>query len=152
IIRGIASIGFGLLTLVLPAASLVALVWTFGIYAIIDGVAMIALTFDTRPGRWAYVLRGLLGIAAGVVTFTAPGFTAVSLYLLIGIWSITVGTMEVVAAIVARKQLPHAGAVAISGVLAFAFGAILLALPAVGIVALLGFVAGYAILNGITVL
>src|SRR5262245_61705082 len=102
IIRGIASIGFGLLALVLPAASIAALVLTFGMYAVIDGVAMIALAFDGRPGRWAYILRGVLGIAAGVVTFMSPGLTAVSLYVLIAIWSITVGTLEVVAAIVAR--------------------------------------------------
>ena len=56
------------------------------------------------------------------------------------------------AAIVARKELPHPGAVALSGVLAFAFGAILLVQPAIGVVALLGFVAGYAILFGITMI
>lgn len=152
IIRGIASIGFGLLTLVLPAASIAALVFTFGVYAVIDGFVMIALAFDARPGRWMYILRGLLGIAAGVVTFAAPGLTAVSLYLLVGIWAITVGTLEVVAAIVARKELPHPGAVALAGVLALVFGAILLVQPAIGVVALLGFVAGYAILYGITMI
>jgi uncharacterized membrane protein HdeD (DUF308 family) len=152
IVRGIASIVFGLLTLVMPAASLAALVFMFGLYAIIDGVVMIALAFEDSRGRWAYILRGLLGIAAGVFTFMSPGLTAISLYILIGAWALGAGVVEVIAAIVSRKQLPHYGGLILTGVLTSAFGAVLLARPLIGVLALLGFIAGYAILNGITVI
>lgn len=152
IIRGIAGIAFGVLTVVLPATSLAALVFTFGFYAIADGVTMIAMAFDDRPGRWAYVLRGLLGVAAGVFTFASPGLTAVSLYLLIGAWALAAGVVEVIGAIAARKALPHIAGLILTGVLTFAFGALMLALPAVGILALLNFISAYAIINGIAVI
>src|SRR5262245_35907765 len=102
IIRGIASILFGVLTWLMPLASLEALVLVFGIYAVVDGIAVLTAAWRVGTGRWMYVLRGVLGIVAGLVTFAWPAATAVSLYILIGVWALACGVAEIAGAFMLR--------------------------------------------------
>ena len=53
---------------------------------------------------------------------------------------------------IAGRREPELRALVLAGVLTSAFGAVLLAQPLIGVVALLGFIAAYAILTGITVI
>ena len=152
IVRGILSIAFGALTLFLPAASIGAMVVAYGVYAFTTGAIMISYAFSADDARWAYVLRGLLGLAAGVVTFVYPGMTAISLYILIGAWAVTTGVMELATAIAMRDVLPRVGGLVVAGILTLAFGAALLVLPRYGVSALLGLVAAYAFLHGVTLI
>src|SRR3954453_6249988 len=78
LIRGIAGILFGILTLISPRSSLLALVLLFGAYALTDGIFTLAVTaFGPRPQRWGWLIfQGLLGIAAGLVTLSWPGIGA----------------------------------------------------------------------------
>src|ERR671924_259365 len=75
LLRGIASIVFGVLAFVWPGLTVFWLVLLFAAYAIVDGVIALWAAF-TGPGvmtpRWWLVVIGLLGIAAGVVTFLYP--------------------------------------------------------------------------------
>ncbi len=66
VVRGIASILFGVLTFVWPGVSIAAIVLMFGVYAFADGALL--LSFGLRLGRRKapYVVRGLLSIAAGL--------------------------------------------------------------------------------------
>src|SRR5215813_14549392 len=85
LLRGIAAIVFGVLAFVWPGLTLLTLVLFYGAFALADGV--IALAAAITGGRsvptWWLVLVGLLGIAAGVLTFALPGMTALVLILLI---------------------------------------------------------------------
>lgn len=74
-LRGICALIFGALTLMLPGVTLALLVIVWGAYALVDGV--LALTAGLRirdNGRplWSLTIVGLLGIVAGVVTFSWP--------------------------------------------------------------------------------
>lgn len=149
IVRGIASIVFGVLTWLLPLTALAALVLVFGFYAIVDGVTILALAWRIVTGRWAYIVRGVLGIAAGVVTFMWPVATAISLYVLIGVWALACGVMEIAASIMLSKRISQPGMLAFTGVVTSIFGVILLARPLVGVTALLGLVIAYAFVHGI---
>ncbi len=148
IVRGIASVLFGLLTLMRPGASIAAIVLLFGIYALADGGLLLGFAFRYEGAKAPYVVRGLLSIAAGVLTFIFPGLTAISLYVLIGAWAIAAGAAELALAIVIRKEAPSVGGLVLAGILSIACGAALLALPLAGVLALLGLVAAYAIVNG----
>ncbi len=99
LVRGIASVIFGVLTIVNPGASIAALVVLYGIYALADGAFLLGFAFFGDGPKAPYVVRGLISIAAGVLTFLYPGLTATSLYILIGVWAIAAGVMEIVAAI-----------------------------------------------------
>jgi uncharacterized membrane protein HdeD (DUF308 family) len=154
IVRGIASLAFGILTIAMPAASITALVLVFGAYAFVDGAVMLGLAFREQRGRGMYILRGLLGMTAGVIAFVAPGLTAVSLYILIGVWALSTGAMELAVAITLRREIPDLGWIGLTAVLALAVGVIMLALafPLIGMTALVGVIAVYAIVNGIALI
>jgi uncharacterized membrane protein HdeD (DUF308 family) len=151
IARGIAGLAFGILTIAMPAASIAALVFVFGVYAVVDGGVMFGLAAREQRGRGMYVVRGLLGIAAGLFTFVSPGLTALALYVLIGAWALSIGATELAVAITLRRDVP-VGALVLTAVLSLAVGVMMFALPLVGVTALIGVIAAYAIVNGIALI
>ena len=79
VIRGVAGILMGLVTVFWPGITLAARVIVFGAYSLVDGVfsmvgAVRALQSHERWG--ALVFSGIAGIAAGLVTFFWPAITA----------------------------------------------------------------------------
>jgi len=149
VVRGIASILFGALTVVWPGVSLAAIVIMFGVYALADGALLMSFGLRIEQGKAPYVVRGLLSIAAGVLTFIYPGLTALSLYILVGAWALTAGAAELAIAFAIRKEATGVGGLVLAGALSIACGIALLALPLAGVIALIGLIAAYAIVNGI---
>jgi uncharacterized membrane protein HdeD (DUF308 family) len=152
VVRGIASVLFGVITLVKPGASIAAIVFLFGIYALADGALLVGFGSRYEGPKGPYIVRGLLSLAAGVLTFVYPGATAVSLYILIGLWAVAAGIAEIALAIAIRKEATNVAGLTVSGVLSLACGVALLALPMAGVVALLGVVAAFAIFNGVALI
>ena len=149
IVRGIASLLFGALVLARPGASIAAIVFVYGVYALADGALLLSFGFRHEGRKTPYIVRGLLSVAAGVVAFLFPGLTALSLYLLIGAWAITGGIAELTMATIIRKDFGASmGPLFLAGALSLACGIALLALPMAGVVALLGLIAIYAMING----
>ncbi|HXH83708.1 MAG TPA: HdeD family acid-resistance protein [Candidatus Tectomicrobia bacterium] len=152
LLRGIAGILFGILTLVWPGATLAALVLLFGAYALVDGIFSIAAALSGRATTspwWALVLAGLAGIAAGLVAFLLPGLTALTLVLLIGAWAIVRGVLEIVSAIRLRKEIEHEWWLALSGVVTLAFGILVMLAPGAGALAMLFWTGIYALVVGV---
>ena len=88
-LRGIFAVLMGLAAFVLPGVTLAVLVALFGAYAVVDGVlAIIAgIRAAERYERWwSPILKGLVGIAAGVLAFVWPALTALALLYLIAGW------------------------------------------------------------------
>jgi len=102
LLRGIAGILFGLLAFAWPGLTLVTLVLLYGAYALVDGACALAAAFTgaakPKPTWWLIVV-GLLGIAAGAVTFFWPGVIALVLVFFIGGWAIAHGIFEIIGAI-----------------------------------------------------
>src|SRR5204863_8804129 len=73
-LRGVRAILFGLFAFAFPGQTLVTLMYIFGFYAVFDGVVAIAAGVRGKSG-WL-LLHGVLGIAAGIMTFAWPGLTA----------------------------------------------------------------------------
>lgn len=151
VVRGAAAIIFGVLTFVLPAASLTALILLFGAYAVVDGVFNVvgALRGDGARPWWALLLEGIVGIAAGVVAFVYPGLTALVLLYVIAWWAVITGALEIVAAVRLRRQIAGEWWLAASGVLSIVFGALLMLAPGPGALAVVLWIGAYAVLTGI---
>lgn len=151
VVRGIIAIVFGVLALVAPSIGLVALVVTWGVYAIADGVLNLVLAVRAAKGGgrvgW-YLCEGIVGIAAGVLTFVYPGVTALVLLFMIAGWAVLTGIIEIIAAIELRKFVRGEWMLAVAGVLSIAFGGLLVALPRVGALAVVWQIATYAIVFG----
>ncbi len=152
VIRGIAAILFGILSIAVPGASLGVLVILWGAYAIIDGGFNIALAVQRghAGGRWGwFLLEGLVSIAAGVLTFAWPQITMVVLLFVIGAWAIATGVAEIAAAITLRGVLGSEWLLGLGGVLSIAFGSLLFARPAAGALAVVWTIGIYAIMFGV---
>jgi uncharacterized membrane protein HdeD (DUF308 family) len=152
IIRGIASLLFGVLTLLKPGASIAALVLVFGAYALCDGALLVGFGLRYDGAKAPYIVRGLLSVAVGVLALVYPAATALTLYLWVGAWAVAAGVAEIGIAFAIRQEMRDVNGLFLAGALSVATGVLLLALPAVGIVALLGLIAAFAIVNGIALI
>src|SRR5215468_8305581 len=153
-LRGIAAILFGFLAWIAPGASLLALVILFGAFALVDG-AFILVWGITHPraarAGWL-VVRGVAGIAAGILTFLWPGITALALLFLIGAWAIIAGVTELVAAIRLRDQIRGTWLMGFAGVLTIFFGTLLELFPGPGALAVTLWIGAYAVVFGVLLL
>lgn len=154
-LRGIVAILFGLAALDWPGLTHAALVLLFGAYALVDGIFGVVAAF-ARAGRergwWVLLLDGFLGIAAGVATLVWPGITATLLLLLIAVWAIVTGVVEIVVAIRLRREIEGEFFLILSGVLSVLLGLFLIARPGAGAVAVAWLIGVYALLFGILLL
>ena len=150
LLRGIFGVLFGVFSIVWPGMSLLTLVLIYGIYALADGVVSIAAAIQggTAAPRWWLTVVGLLGIAAGVLTYLWPGITAVVLVMLIGIWAIATGVMQIMGAIKLRKEIEGEWLLIASGALSVIVGAFLCIWPGAGALALATVIGVYAIFYG----
>jgi uncharacterized membrane protein HdeD (DUF308 family) len=149
IVRGIASAIFGVLTILQPGASIAVIVFVYGFYALADGALLLGFAFRHEGRKAPYVVRGLISIAAGLVAFLLPGPTALALYVLVGAWALAAGVAELALAVTFRKDGFRVSGLVMAGLLSVACGVALLALPLAGVLALIGVIAAYAIINGV---
>lgn len=151
-IRGIAALVFGFLALTAPGSTLAVLVLMFGAYALVDGIALlVALARGdvlARSHAWATGLMGIAGIAFGIATWLWPGITALTLLYLVAGWSVTVGALQIVAAIEFRREIDGELWMALGGVVSIAFGVLLVAFPGGGLLSLVWLVGFWAVVSG----
>lgn len=155
LIRGIAAIIFGILAFAWPGVTLVVLVLFFGAFALVDGIASLIAAITGRGAtspRWWLAIVGLVGIAAGLLTFFWPGLTAVVLLYFIAGWAIAMGVFQIIGAIQLRKEIDNEWLLILSGVLSVLFGILLLAMPGTGLLALVWLIAIDAIIFGVLVI
>jgi uncharacterized membrane protein HdeD (DUF308 family) len=152
LIRGLAAIVFGLLGFFYPGATLLTLVIFYGAYALVDGVFAVVSAVRGKEGvrpRWWLAIVGLLGIAAGLVTFFWPGLTTLVLLTVIGVWALLYGITEIVGAIRLRKEIENEWLLMMHGALAVLFGLMVLFRPGAGALALIWLIASFAFASGV---
>ncbi|HEX6470962.1 MAG TPA: HdeD family acid-resistance protein [Streptosporangiaceae bacterium] len=153
-VRGVLAVIFGVIALVWPGITALALAIVFGAYALINGVSMLVEAFRhaDRPHRGARIAGGVLGVAAGVVALAWPGMTAVVLAILFGAWAVVTGVTEIAAAIRFRRQMHGEFLLGLAGLLSIIAGLIILAWPTIGVVTIAIILGIYAIMAGIVLI
>ncbi len=152
LVRGIAAVIFGVLALVLPGITLAALVLLWGAYALADGIIALIAAFRIRDrGKpfWALLVVGILGIAAGILTFIWPGMTAIVLLAFIAAWSLVMGIFQIIAAVRLRKSIENEWLLGLSGLLSVIFGVLMLINPGAGALAVIWVIGAYAVVFGV---
>lgn len=109
--RGVAAVIFGLLALIWPEITLLALVLVFGACAFVDGVFALVAAVRGRQlaggleilaavrlrrvldNEWMLVVAGALSIVFGLILMIWPGSGAIGLVWLIGIYAIVFGVV-----------------------------------------------------------
>jgi uncharacterized membrane protein HdeD (DUF308 family) len=150
-VRGAFAVLFGILTLVWPGVTVLALAIVFGVYALFDGISAIVQAF--RPGdgaqRAAYGLLGALGVIAGVLALVWPGTTVLVLATLVGAWAVVTGVAEIIAAVRLRKQITGEAFLIVAGALSVIAGILVLVHPIAGVLGIAVLIGVYAVLYGV---
>lgn len=97
---------------------------------------------------WLLLLRGLLAIAFGVLTWIQPGLSLVSLVLVFGAFTLADGVLGVWTAIRGRKEDEHWWVMLIWGLASVVVGLLALMVPGVTTLVLLFYIAAWAIVTG----
>jgi uncharacterized membrane protein HdeD (DUF308 family) len=97
---------------------------------------------------WAFLVRGLLAIAAGIVVLLVPGLGLAALILLFAAWMIADGVAELIGAWRTRGQRNWWVGI-LEGLAGLAIGIIAVVVPGLTAVVLLYLVAAWAIVTGV---
>ena len=151
LVRGIAAIVFGILTLVWPNLTLSVLVLLFGVYAVIGGITAVAAALRNRGEEgWGLLLfEGILGILAGVVALVWPNITALAFLYLLAAWAIITGVMELVAPLSFPMRGGRAALMVVAGLASIVFGILIASQPSSGLLAVVWLIGVYAIVFGV---
>jgi uncharacterized membrane protein HdeD (DUF308 family) len=151
-LRGVVALLFGVLMMLYPAITLVALVLMFGAYTLADGVFAVVTALRNRHGqrhRLALLVGGLLGIGIGVTAMLMPDITATAMLAVIAAWIVLTGIVEIAAAVRLRREISGEWILVLAGVMAVAFGTILVVAPRMGMLAVLLWIGAYTAASGV---
>jgi uncharacterized membrane protein HdeD (DUF308 family) len=155
LIRGLASLIFGILALIWPGLTVLTLIIFFGAFAIVDGVFAIGSAIrraERRVEWWPELIEGILGIIIGLIAFIWPGLTALGLLYIIGAWAVITGITEIAAAVRLRAAIDNEWFLGLSGVLSVVWGVILFIFPGTGAIAIAWLIGILAIIYGAALL
>src|SRR6266567_2857550 len=96
-LRGVAAVAFGILILVWPGLTVLALVFLFGIFVLVDGFARLVAAFRLSEGRTWQIVEGVAGVAAGIITLVWPDVTTLVILYIIGAWAVILGSLRIFA-------------------------------------------------------
>lgn len=164
LLRGCLALLLGVLAILFPASALFAFTLVFAAYAAADG--LFSLISGLRGAthhkeRWgAMILRGLVGLLIAILFLLMPLVATVSYaiasLILLAVWAIAVGILEIAAAIRLRRVIRSEWLLALSGLLSILLGlaipVLLVLYPAATILALPWVVGVYALVAGVVLI
>jgi len=150
--NGVAAILFGFVLLLWPDIGLTTIVAVVAVYALVRGV-LSGLAAFTAPlvgaDRAWLLLEAAIGTGIGIALLVWNDISAKALLYVVAAWAIAIGVLMLAAAV----QLPLSGGrrivLALNGLVAGAFGAVMFIEPDVGAVAIVALIAAYIIVIGV---
>lgn len=106
VVDGLIGIGAGVVTLLWPGITLLALIFIVALRFVMSGILQMVAAFQFHRELSTPVLYGLAGIASialGVMTFIWPGVSAFVLVTMLGVYAFIFGFMMLVLSFRARK-------------------------------------------------
>ena len=122
----------------------------FAIYAFLNAIGQLVAMFTVERSVGRDILRlvmAVIDVAAGLVAVVYPGITAEVLAIVVGIWAVFGGSIELAGAWTGRS-----GWLAVGGLLSVAVGVVLIVWPSIGAVSLALVFGIYLLAYGITLL
>jgi uncharacterized membrane protein HdeD (DUF308 family) len=117
ILEGVVDIAAGVVAVILPAITLVALIWLIAIWALVSGALMLtaAFTLNQDHGRWWLALGGVASLIFGILLVLQPLIGAIVLTMWIGAYAIVFGVFLLVLAFQLRSRKAERGRTAPAG-------------------------------------
>jgi uncharacterized membrane protein HdeD (DUF308 family) len=153
-LRGLLGVIFGLIALVMPVATILALVLLFSAYMLVDGCFAIytAVRAMRRHDSWGMpLIHGLLNIATAAIAFLWPGITVVAFVLLLAAWAIVSGCLMITAAYNVEGRYGR-GWLAFGGIISLLYGFLMIMAPLLGAVVLTWWLGAYSLVFGVALI
>lgn len=137
-VRGVLALIVGIVAVAWPGVTDYAVVVLFAVYTFMDAVVQAVRAFSGLAAKAVVgrILIALVDVAAGVVAIAYPNITAVALVVIIAIWAIAFGVLELFAASSAAETAGTRAWFVVAGLVSIAFGFVLVGRPEVGAVSL----------------
>jgi len=149
---GVAAILFGFVLALWPDIGLTTIVTVVAVYALVRGVLSGMAAFSAplpRGERGWLVIEAALGTAIGIVLLIWNDISAKALLYVVAAWALAIGVVMIAAAV----GLPASGGqrllLALNGLVAGAFGAVMFIEPDVGAVGIVALIAAFMIVIGV---
>jgi uncharacterized membrane protein HdeD (DUF308 family) len=153
-LRGVFAIIFGLIALLVPGATMLALVLLFAAYLLVDGIFAIiaALRAARRHERWGWLIfEAIVDLVTGAIAVVWPLITIVVFALLMGAWAIVTGALLLGASY--RLNIPYGRwLMALAGAISVIWGVLLIVWPLIGALVVTWWMAAYALIFGVAML
>ena len=114
-----------------------------------DGLVTEKIADILSRGWWVLLLRGVVAILFGAMTFVQPGLSLASLVLLFGAYSLADGVLGAYTAIAGRNHREHWWVLLLEGLVGVGVGVLTLFAPGVTALALLFYIAVWAVATGV---
>ena len=150
LIGGIASVIFGILAFMNPAAALLVLGMFFAAYVLVDGAVNIwgAVSHRDKDGWWAMLLIGIVGVLIGGYALINPPVSMMALVFLIAMLAIFMGVLLLMLGWKIREAVKGEWMLYLTGGLSVLFGLMIFVRPAEGTLSVVWLIASWAILIG----
>lgn len=130
-----------------PFGTMLALAFYLGLGFVLTGAFYMMASLSIKSG-W-YLLVGLLDLLLGFILMANLGVTAATLPIIVALWCLTVGVVQVVGAFeIKRYDLPWGWSMTM-GFVGIIFGLIILAYPMFGAITISTVIGLYAIMFGV---
>jgi uncharacterized membrane protein HdeD (DUF308 family) len=106
-LEGVVSILAGLIALIFPGLTAVALLYLVVAWAVVTGIAEIATAIRLRQeirGEWALILGGIISVLFGLILAVLPAVGILSLIWLVGAYAVAFGVLLLITALQVRGR------------------------------------------------
>lgn len=149
VLRGVLAILFGLAAFAWPGLTAAVLMMFLGAWFLVDGAFGLIAAFRSEEDRMMGILLSAVSIVAGLMVLVKPLAGMVAVAIVIGVWAIFKGVLEISAAIRLRKEMENEWFFILAGALSIIFGGVIILRPGAGLMAIVWILGFYAILFGI---
>lgn len=147
---GISSLILGVVVMVWPDATVLAIAILVGIQLIISGVyRLIAAVGGVTTSPWLIAVVGVLLLIGGVVALRNPGGTVTVLALIVGLAWLISGIVMLVATLFSTGY-PHRGWMLVSSIISILAGVIVLAQPDISLTTLAWVSGLFLVIGGVS--
>ena len=155
-LRGLVGLAVGVFILARPLDSVAAFALVIAFWAIFNGLTTTVHAFELKPVAphwWVLLLSGLVGVAFGVAAlYYYPGLSLTFAVVLVAWWLTITGAIGIYAAVQEKNLGLKWGWTAAFAGLSVAAGVFAILAPPITLAAIMGLIAGFAIVSGVALI
>jgi uncharacterized membrane protein HdeD (DUF308 family) len=153
LLRGLIALAVGILVLVRPMDSVAAFALLIAIWAIVVGMTQVVDSIEARailPHWWLLLLSGVISLVFGIAAlYYYPALSLTFAVVWVSYWLLVTGAIGIYTAIVERRMHAPWGWTAAFGIVGVLAGIYAIMAPPVTLAAIMGLIAGFAVVIGI---